>query len=223
MKNFLEIRNLNKKYTGVQDIEIFKNLNLQLSDNQIVALTGPSGCGKSTLLHILSLLDSNINGEYILNNKNLSNLNKGQKNSLRQNKIAILFQNFNLIEDLNSLENVILPNLISLNKYSSSVAKGMRLLKEFNLDKRFNHLPSQLSGGEQQRVALARSLINDPELILADEPTGNLDPENTEIVINYLKNLRCKKRLILFATHNRDLVNKCDLELTIKNRTVNSV
>ena len=110
-----------------------------------------------------------------------------------------------------------------MNKYSSSVAKGMRLLKEFNLDKRFNHLPSQLSGGEQQRVALARSLINDPELILADEPTGNLDPENTEIVINYLKNLRCKKRLILFATHNRDLVNKCDLELTIKNRTVNSV
>ena len=135
MNNFLEIRNLNKKYTGVQDIEIFKNLNLQLSDNQIVALTGPSGCGKSTLLHILSLLDSNINGEYILNNKNLSNLNKGQKNSLRQNKIAILFQNFNLIEDLNSLENVILPNLISLNKYSSSVAKGMRLLKEFPSEK----------------------------------------------------------------------------------------
>ena len=126
-----------------------------------------------------------------------------------------------MINDLNAIENVILPLLNNNNfEYDFCYNKGKELLSKFNLSERTNYFPSQLSGGEQQRVALARALINEPQLILADEPTGNLDNENSIAVINYLKGLKKENRIIIFATHNRDLVNKCDLELTIKNKTV---
>ena len=221
MNNFLEIINLSKTYESVEKINILNNINFKLPDNVLVALTGPSGSGKSTLLHILSLLDSRVDGEYHLNGKRLDVSSQKEKNKYRRDNISILFQNFNLINDLNAIENVMLPMLNNNNyEYDFCYNKAMELLSKFNLSKRTNYFPSQLSGGEQQRVAIARALINEPQLILADEPTGNLDNENSIIVINYLKELKKENRTIIFATHNRDLVNKCDLELTIKNRTV---
>ena len=223
MNNFLEIKNLSKVYNDKgEQITIFENTNFKLESNQLVTLTGPSGSGKSTLIHILCLLDSPNNGSFFLKqSEDLFKKNENEKSTFRKNNISIVFQSFNLISDLTAIENVMLPSLYSGNNNNETETDALRLLRKMNLENRINHLPKELSGGEQQRVAIARSMINNPELILADEPTGSLDIKNAGYVFDLMKEIIDENNLVIFATHNRSLVSKSNLELTISNRTVN--
>ena len=223
MNNFLEIKNLSKVYNDKgEQITIFENTNFKLESNQLVTLTGPSGSGKSTLIHILCLLDSPNNGSFFLKqSEDLFKKNENEKSTFRKNNISIVFQSFNLISDLTAIENVMLPSLYSGNDKDNTETNALRLLRKMNLENRTNHLPKELSGGEQQRVAIARSMINNPELILADEPTGSLDIKNAGYVFDLMKEIIDENNLVIFATHNRSLVSKSNLELTISNRTVN--
>ena len=223
MNNFLEIKNLSKVYNDKgEQITIFENTNFKLESNQLVTLTGPSGSGKSTLIHILCLLDSPNNGSFFLKqSEDLFKKNENEKSTFRKNNISIVFQSFNLISDLTAIENVMLPSLYSGKDNNETETNALRLLRKMNLENRINHLPKELSGGEQQRVAIARSMINNPELILADEPTGSLDIKNAGYVFDLMKEIIDENNLVIFATHNRSLVSKSNLELTISNRTVN--
>jgi len=223
MNNFLEIKNLSKVYNDKgEQITIFENTNFKLESNQLVTLTGPSGSGKSTLIHLLCLLDSPNNGSFFLKqSEDLFKKNENEKSTFRKNNISIVFQSFNLISDLTAIENVMLPSLYSGNDKDNTETNALRLLRKMNLENRTNHLPKELSGGEQQRVAIARSMINNPELILADEPTGSLDIKNAGYVFDLMKEIIDENNLVIFATHNRSLVSKSNLELTISNRTVN--
>jgi ABC-type lipoprotein export system ATPase subunit len=222
IKNFLEISNLSKSYfDNGEEIRILRNMNLTLADNQIVSLLGPSGSGKSTLLHLLSLLDKPDSGTILFNNENISQINDDQRTIYRRNSISIVYQNNNLISDLSALENVAIANICKTNDIKNAYRLAANILKDFGLKKRINHYPYQLSGGEQQRVAIARAVINDPLLIFADEPTGNLDQKNSDLILNFLIKLKKTNRLILIATHNRVLADKTDLRLTLSNGNVN--
>jgi len=221
INNFLNISNLNKSYIdNGEEIKVLSNFNLTLPDNKIVSLLGPSGSGKSTLLHLLALLDRSDSGEIIFDNVNLSKLTDNQQTIYRRNEISIVYQNNNLISDFTALENVSIANICKTNNKKNANLLAEKLLLDFGLKERMNHFPYQLSGGEQQRVAIARAVINDPKLIFADEPTGNLDYKNSELILNFLSKLKKSNRLILIATHNRDLANRTDLRLTLSNGSV---
>jgi ABC-type lipoprotein export system ATPase subunit len=220
-KSFLLIQKLSKSFRdGNEKITVLKNINFSFEDNKIISLTGPSGSGKSTLLHLLALLDNPDTGKIIFNNKDLVKSEDEEKTDLRKNDIAIVYQNNNLISDLSAIENIALANLNKNKNIKKSYLLAEKLLKEFGLENRMNHYPYQMSGGEQQRVAIARAIINDPKLLFADEPTGNLDRKNTDIILNYLFKLKKNNRLIIIATHNRDLAKKTDLRLTLSNGNV---
>jgi lipoprotein-releasing system ATP-binding protein len=224
MNNFLEIKSLSKSYLDHEEkINVLSNINLDLKSNSLIALTGPSGSGKSTLIHLLSLLDTPDSGSLFLDgSEDLLIMSDTAKTFYRKENISMVFQNFNLINDLTAIENVMLPFLYLNNNKTESYKSAKNLLDTVGLSNRQNHLPKELSGGEQQRVALARSLINKPKVILADEPTGSLDKKNADMICDYLLSFKNKNNLIIFATHNRSLVNKCDLELTISDGTVKS-
>jgi lipoprotein-releasing system ATP-binding protein len=219
--NFLKLKNIQKKYIDAsKNIQVLKDVNLSLSKNNIVSLIGPSGSGKSTLLHILGLLETVDQGEYFFNDVNLINLKDDQKTIYRRKSISIVYQFNNLISDLRAVDNVILPLLINNLDKNESFKKAESLLTKLGLKERLNHYPHELSGGEQQRVAIARALINEPELILADEPTGNLDSKTANEVFEILLSLKSKERLIIFATHNRELSDKADIQLAIQDSNV---
>ena len=219
--NFLKLKNIQKKYIDAsKNIQVLKGVNLSLSKNNIVSLIGPSGSGKSTLLHILGLLETVDQGEYFFNDVNLINLKDDEKTIYRRKSISIVYQFNNLISDLRAIDNVILPLLINNLNKNESFKKAENLLNKLGLKERLNHYPHELSGGEQQRVAIARALINEPELILADEPTGNLDSKTANEVFEILLSLKSKERLIIFATHNRELSNKADIQLAIQDSNV---
>jgi lipoprotein-releasing system ATP-binding protein len=219
--NFLKLKNIQKKYIDAsKNIHVLKGVNLSLSKNNIVSLIGPSGSGKSTLLHILGLLETVDQGEYFFNDVNLINLKDDEKTIYRRKSISIVYQFNNLISDLRAIDNVILPLLINNLDKNESFKKAENLLAKLGLKERLNHYPHELSGGEQQRVAIARALINEPELILADEPTGNLDSKTANEVFEILLSLKSKERLIVFATHNRELSDKADIQLAIQDSNV---
>jgi len=219
--NFLQLKNIQKKYIDAsKNIQVLNGVNLSLSKNNIVSLIGPSGSGKSTLLHILGLLETVDQGEYIFNDINLIDLKDDQKTIYRRKNISIVYQFNNLISDLKAIDNVILPLLINNLDKNESFKKAESLLSKLGLKERLNHYPHELSGGEQQRVAIARALINEPELILADEPTGNLDNKTANEVFEILLSLKSKERLIVFATHNRELSDKADIQLAIQDSNV---
>ena len=218
---FLKLKNIQKKYIDAsKNIQVLNGVNLSLSKNNIVSLIGPSGSGKSTLLHILGLLETVDNGEYFFNDVNLIDLKDDQKTIYRRKSISIVYQFNNLISDLRAVDNVILPLLINNFDKNESFKKAESLLTKLGLKERLNHYPHELSGGEQQRVAIARALINEPELILADEPTGNLDSKTANEVFEILLSLKSKERLIVFATHNRELSDKADIQLAIQDSNV---
>ncbi len=219
--NFLQLKNIQKKYIDAsKNIQVLNGVNLSLSKNNIVSLVGPSGSGKSTLLHILGLLETVDQGEYIFNDIDLIDLKDDQKTIYRRKNISIVYQFNNLISDLRAIDNVILPLLINNLDKNESFKKAENLLSKLGLKERLNHYPHELSGGEQQRVAIARALINEPELILADEPTGNLDNKTANEVFEILLSLKSKERLIVFATHNRELSDKADIQLAIQDSNV---
>jgi ABC-type lipoprotein export system ATPase subunit len=219
--NFLKLKNIQKKYIDAsKNIQVLNGVNLSFSKNNIVSLIGPSGSGKSTLLHILGLLETVDQGEYFFNDVNLINLKDDQKTIYRRKSISIVYQFNNLISDLRAVDNVILPLLINNLDKNESFKKAESLLTKLGLKERLNHYPHELSGGEQQRVAIARALINEPELILADEPTGNLDSKTANEVFDILLSLKSKERLIVFATHNRELSDKADIQLAIQDSNV---
>jgi len=219
--NFLKLKNIQKKYIDAsKNIQVLNSVNLSFSKNNIVSLIGPSGSGKSTLLHILGLLETVDQGEYFFNDVNLINLKDDQKTIYRRKSISIVYQFNNLISDLRAVDNVILPLLINNLDKNESFKKAESLLTKLGLKERLNHYPHELSGGEQQRVAIARALINEPELILADEPTGNLDSKTANEVFEILLSLKSKERLIVFATHNRELSDKADIQLAIQDSNV---
>jgi ABC-type lipoprotein export system ATPase subunit len=219
--NFLKLKNIQKKYLDAsKNIQVLNGVNLSLSKNNIVSLVGPSGSGKSTLLHILGLLETVEQGEFFFNDVNLIDLKDDQKTIYRRKNISIVYQFNNLISDLRAVDNVILPLLINNLDKNESFKKAEILLAKLGLKERLNHYPHELSGGEQQRVAIARALINEPELILADEPTGNLDSKTANEVFEILLSLKSKERLIIFATHNRELSDKADIQLAIQDSNV---
>ena len=219
--NFLNISALSKSYTDNNEkINVLSDLNLTLADNSIASLLGPSGSGKSTLLHLLALLDKPNSGTIKFNNTDLTSLSDFEMTIYRRNEISIIYQNNNLISDLTALENVAIANICKTNDKKNANILAKKLLVDFGLENRVNHFPYQMSGGEQQRVAIARAVINEPKLIFADEPTGSLDQKNADLVLDYLFQLRKKNRLIVIATHNRDLANKTDLRLTLSDGNV---
>jgi len=220
----LEIKKVNKSFQHRNElIQIFKNINLDIQKGDLVALVGPSGSGKSTLLNMISLIDTPTSGQIIFNNKDVKNLNDENKNNIRKKNISMIFQNNNLLTDFTALENVLMPLIIREEKVKLSQKKAEKILAGFNLKSRQNHYPDELSGGEQQRVAIARALISETDLILADEPTGNLDYKTSEEIFSYFLKLKKLKKTIIFATHNRDLANKADYKLSILNGNIKRI
>ena len=220
-KNILEIKKINKNFHHKNGlIEIFKNVTLNVKKGDLVALVGPSGSGKSTLLNMISLIDSPTSGKIIFNNRDMKNLNEENKNNIRRKNISMIFQNNNLLTDFTALENVLMPLTIREEEIKLSQKKAEKILASFNLKNRQNHYPDELSGGEQQRVAIARALISETDLILADEPTGNLDYKTSQEIFSYFLKLKKLNKTIIFATHNRDLANKADYKLSILNGNI---
>ena len=220
-KEIIKLSKISKKFSGNEkDINVLKNINLKINVGELVSLTGPSGSGKSTLLHIIALLDKPTTGEIFFKNKNFSKSSEKEKDSIRKKGISIIYQNHNLLSDFTALENVMMPLLNIGFSWKESLSKAMKTLTLVNLSKRSEHFPSQLSGGEQQRVAVARAIITEPDLILADEPTGSLDRKTADEIFSLFLKLRSKKRAILYATHNRDLSNRADYKLNILNGNI---
>ena len=215
-KEIIKLSKISKKFLrNNKDINVLKNINFNIKMGELVSLTGPSGSGKSTLLHIIALLDKPTTGEIFFRNKNFSKSSENEKDSIRKKGISIIYQHNNLLSDFTALENVMIPLLNIGFSWKDSLNKAMKTLSLVNLSKRFEHFPSELSGGEQQRVAVARAIITEPDLILADEPTGSLDRKTADGIFSLFLKLRSKKRAILYATHNRDLSNKADYKLNI--------
>ena len=212
----VKLLKISKNFSGAnKKIKVLKNINLKINKGELISLTGPSGSGKSTLLHIIALLDQPSTGEVFYNKKNLSLSKDEERDAVRKKVISIIYQQNNLLNDFNALENVAIPLLNNGISWNEAINKSKKILSSVNLSNRLNHFPSELSGGEQQRVAVARALITEPELILADEPTGSLDRKTANEIFSLFLKLKTKNRAILYATHNRELSNKADYKLNI--------
>ena len=223
MNNLIEISNLNKSFDNLKKIKVLKKVSYKFKKGKIYSLMGPSGSGKSTLLNLLSLIDKPSSGNIKIENK-LININDSINNDiLRANKIGIIYQQDNLLTDFTALENIYLASLASGKTKKLSLSKAKELLKKVGLLSRSDNYPSQLSGGEKQRISIARALINDPQIILADEPTGSLDLETAKEIFDILKKQINSNRLIIFATHNRFFANKSDCLLEIVNGNIKTI
>ncbi len=221
MINLIKLNNFKKKFKLSNDREllIFDNLNFTISKNSITSIVGPSGCGKSTLLNILGLLDSKFEGQYFFESTAINKLNNNQLSNIRNKKIGFIHQFFHLIPELTVLENVILPGLIYNNNMPKINHDACKLLEAFGIIDKKNMKPNKLSGGEQQRVASARSLINKPDLILADEMTGNLDEDTSDDVINFfLRFIKSNNISLLYVTHNHKYADMADFKYEFKNK-----
>ena len=220
-KNLIEIKKLKKEFKNNNlVVKVLNNVNINIESGKLVALVGPSGSGKSTFLHLLALLDEPTQGKIFLFGNSTANISEDKKNKIIKNYISIIFQNNNLLSDFTALENVAMPLIIKNQNYKNSIEKAKKVLAKVNLSHRLNYFPSDLSGGEQQRVAIARSLSADTKIILADEPTGNLDYKTSNEVFSYFLKLKEKNKTILIATHNRELAKKADYTLSLANGNI---
>ena len=210
MNPLYKLKNINLNYLlNGNNIKILKNINFEIKKNERVAIIGESGSGKTSLLMLMSGLESPTNGSIVFDKEDLSKINEKRRTEIRRKKIGLIFQQFYLIPNYSALENVMFP--MQINKINNEKEKAISILEDFGLVNRKNNLPSELSGGEQQRVAIARAISFDPEIILADEPTGNLDRKNTELVSNLLLEYSRKKKIcLILVTHNMNLARKCD-------------
>ncbi len=223
MNNFISLKKISKVFFKKNKIKALSNINLELSLGKVYSLIGPSGSGKSTLLNLISLIDKPSSGSIEIEKKIVS-FDRQDKNDLyRSSSIGIIYQNYNLLSDFTALENVSLAQLALNNNNRTSELNAKKVLSDFGLSKRINHFPSELSGGENQRVAIARAIINKPKIILADEPTGNLDLKNAKSVFKTLLKLRDKNRLIIFATHNREFAEMSDCKIEMIDGNIRSI
>tara|TARA_B100000900_G_scaffold211766_1_gene179553 strand:+ start:567 stop:1250 length:684 start_codon:yes stop_codon:yes gene_type:complete len=223
MNNFIKLSKINKSFSNRKNLKVLKKLSYNFKLGKIYSLMGPSGSGKSTLLNLLSLIDRPSSGTITYQNKKIDFDNSNENDILRSKKIGIIYQQDNLLPDFTALENVYLANLAVEKNKEISLDKSKKLLKKVGLSNRVDHFPSELSGGEKQRVSIARALINDPQVILADEPTGSLDQTTAKNVFELLKKQINSKRIIIFATHNRFFAKKSDCMLEIVDGSIKTV
>ena len=223
MNNLIELSNISKIFYSDKNVKVLKKINYNFKKGKIYSLMGPSGSGKSTLLSLISLIDEPSSGFIKIDNKKIDPNNKRNNDLIRANKIGIIYQQDNLLNDFTALENIYFAGLSAGNKKELAVSKAKKLLNIVNLSHRINHYPSELSGGEKQRVSIARAIINEPQIILADEPTGSLDKRNSIEVFNLLKKQINSNRIIIFATHNRFFAKKADCILEMVNGNIKTV
>ena len=223
MSNLIEISNLNKSFDTSKNIKVLRKISYKFKKGKIYSLMGPSGSGKSTLLSLLSLIDKPNSGSIRIENKQINFNNSNRNDILRAKKIGIIYQQDNLLPDFTALENIYLASLAAGSKKDISIAKAKILLKKVGLLNRSEHYPSELSGGEKQRISIARALINDPQIILADEPTGSLDLKTAKGIFEILKNQINSNRIIIFATHNRFFANKSDCLLEMVDGNIKTI
>ena len=223
MNNSIELKNLSKNYYNKKKVIILKNLNYKFKKGKTYSLVGPSGSGKSTLLNILSLIDRPSKGNIIIDNQKINF--KGNKNNdlIRSNNFGIIYQEKNLLNDFTAVENISLAGIANGKSLNESLIQSEKILKKLKLYNRSNHFPSELSGGENQRIAIGRALINSPKIIIADEPSGNLDHKNAKEFFKVLFNLKSKNRIIIYATHNRYFANLADCRLQLINGKLKSI
>ena len=223
MSNLIQLSKINKSFLSLKRINVLKKISYKFKSGKIYSLMGPSGSGKSTLLNLLSLIDRPSSGSIIIDNKKIDPNNSQKNDLLRANKIGIIYQQDNLLSDFTAIENLTLASLASGKNKEDALNISKIMLKKVGLAKRLNHYPSQLSGGEKQRVSIARALINNPQIILADEPTGSLDIETAKGIFELLKNQIKPNRIIIFATHNRFFANKSDCLLEIVDGNIKTI
>ena len=225
MNNLISLKKISKSFSNNRKINVLKKINYSFVKGKIYSLVGPSGSGKSTLLNVLSMIDKPTTGSLLIGNTPVNFKDNSKNDKIRSSKIGIIYQQNNLLPDFTALENVYLAGLALTNDKKNSINRAKKIINTMGLSSRESHFPSELSGGEMQRIAIARALINEPEIILADEPTGSLDHTTAKEVFNVLYNLKNKNRLIIYATHNRFFANMsdCKLEMIDGNiRTVNA-
>ena len=223
MSNFIKLKKISKNFVTENKVRALKNINLELSLGKIYSIVGPSGSGKSTLLNLLSLIDNPSSGSILIENINIVPFEKDKKDKIRASTIGIIYQNYNLLSDFTAIENVSLAGLALNKTKKQSMEEAKKIMSKLGLSKRLEHFPSELSGGENQRVAIARALINKPKIVLADEPTGNLDNASAKNVFKNLLNLKKADRLIIFATHNREFANMSDCKIEMIDGSIKSI
>ena len=223
MNSYIELKNLSKKYNSKRKVSVLSNLNYKFKKGKTYSLVGPSGSGKSTLLNILSLIDRPSNGYLLIDNQKINFEENTSNDKLRSNNFGIIYQEKNLLNDFTALENISLAGIANGKTQSESLNLSKKILKKLKLYNRSNHLPSELSGGENQRIAIGRALINSPKIIIADEPSGNLDHKNAKEFFKLLFNLKSKNRIIIYATHNRYFSNLADCRLQLINGKLKSI
>jgi ABC-type lipoprotein export system ATPase subunit len=213
MNKSILLKKISKSFSSNKKINVLKKIDYSFTKGKIYSLMGPSGSGKSTLLNILSIIDKPTSGSLQINNSLINFSNNNENDKIRSSKIGIIYQQNNLLSDFTALENVYFAGLALSGDKKNSIKKAKKIIKEMGLSSREHHYPSELSGGEIQRIAIARALINEPEIILADEPTGSLDRKTSKEVFKILYKLKNKNRLIIYATHNRFFANMADCKL----------
>ena len=222
MNNLIQLKNISKTFGNNKKIKVLRKLSFKFKRGKIYSLMGPSGSGKSTLLNLLSLIDRPNIGSISIDDRLINFDDNNTNDILRANKIGIIYQQDNLLTDFTALENIYLASLAAGNDKDTSKLKAFNLLKKVGLSNRSEHYPNQLSGGERQRVSIARALINNPQIILADEPTGSLDLNTAKEIFEIIKKQINEKRIIIFATHNRFFANKSDYLLELINGNIKS-
>ena len=223
MNSLISLKKISKFFLTNEKLLVLKKINFQFLNGKIYSLVGPSGSGKSTLLNILSLIDKPSKGSIKIDSKDINFSDSVENDKVRAKKIGIIYQQNNLLSDFTALENVYLANLALNNNKDKAVEKSKYIIKKMGLLNRINHYPSELSGGEMQRIAIARALVNEPQIILADEPTGSLDQKTAEEVFNILYKLKKPNRLIIYATHNRFFANKADCKLEMIDGNIQTI
>ena len=223
MNNLISLKKVSKSFFNSKKVTVLKRIDYLFKKGKIYSLMGPSGSGKSTLLNILSMIDKPTTGSLLIDNISIDFNNNNKNDKIRSSKIGIIYQQNNLLPDFTALENVYLAGLALNSKKNDSIKKAKKIIKEIGLSSREHHYPSELSGGEIQRIAIARALINEPEIILADEPTGSLDRMTAKEVFKVLYNLKNKNRLIIYATHNRFFANMADCKLEMIDGSIKTI
>ena len=223
MSNIIELNNISKTFDNKKKITVLKNLNFKFKKGKIYSLSGPSGSGKSTLLNLLSLIDRPSSGNIKIDNQNINHNEIEINDKIRSNNIGIVYQEKNLLPDFTAIENVCIASLAANNNHKIAEQESLKIIQKVGLKDRTNHYPSELSGGEMQRIAISRAIVNKPRIILADEPTGSLDHENANQIFNLLFKLKNKDRVIIFATHNRFFANKADYKISLSNGKIKTI